>query len=248
MTGPRGTKISMPPQTWKVTEAICRHEVSLGSGLVDGFRGPGPTCKDDGRQIDFLLISEGGNDVQFSQVASDCHIYLRCFASIYPTTARLNSDLSRLPGRFDRLAEDIERRFEVSNILITQYHDPTHNRNGQFCNGLGFPLSGISQDEVSWIHRRLLTRLNQEVEAAAGRHAGDGWIFVGGIASQFLNHGYCAGNERWVVTVQDSLSNQGTTPGFPWFWKSTGTFHPNESGHDVFKNRLVEEMRRLLQR
>lgn len=246
MTGPGGMNVPLPPQTWKVTEAICHHEVNFGSSLIDGIRGPGPSCKDNGRQIDFLLISEGGNDVQFSKVASDCHIYLRCFASIYPTTARLSSDLSKLAGRFDSLAQDIEKRFVVSNILITEYHDPTHDMNGQFCNGLAYTLNGISQPEVSWIHRKLLTRLNQEIQASAGRDVGDGWVFVWGIASQFLNHGYCAGNEGLVVTVQDSILNQGTTPGITWFWKSTGTFHPNELGHDVFKNRLVQEMKRLM--
>jgi len=75
----------------------------------------------------------------------------------------------------------------------------------------------------------MLTSLNAEVANAASRH---GWQFVGGITSQFLNHGYCAANHR-VVRWLESKADQGD---------ENGTLHPNELGHNIYRDRLATRL------
>src|SRR5260370_29715237 len=79
-----------------------------------------------------------------------------------------------------------------------------------------------------WSHDGVVVPLNNAVAAAAAAH---GWQFVGGIASQFLNHGFCAWTEgqNWVVAL-DSLFNQGDI---------NGTAHANHAGQAVYRDALT---------
>jgi hypothetical protein len=79
----------------------------------------------------------------------------------------------------------------------------------------------------------MLTGLNAEVASAASRH---GWEFVGGITSQFFNHGYCAA-DHWVVRYRESRANQGDI---------NGTLHPNGAGQNAYGGRIATRMRSAL--
>ena len=211
----------LKPQTWQIAQALC--------GSVNAND---PTCL-DGRKIDILMISVGGNDIGFSGIIKSCIEIFGCDTS-NTIKNRLNSAFSSLPGKYDRLAEDIKKRFRVSHVLITEYPDPTHNRQGHYCNNI---LGGIGYNEVKWAHNNVLTRLNQEVKNAAQRN---GWIYVDEIAQQFGTHGYCAGKERWFRTLEDSRVIQGP---FCCPQDSTGTMHPNIPGQGVYKTKLVHKIK-----
>jgi hypothetical protein len=224
---PDGPHELLSPQTWQLTRAIC----SIATSAND------PTCLNNGRQVDILMISIGGNDIGFSNIIKACIQIFGCDTS---NTIRnnLNSAFSSLPVLYDSLAADIKKRFRVSNILITEYPDPTHNSQGGYCSNI---LGGIGYAEVKWANQNVLTRLNQAVLDASKKN---GWTYVSGIASRYGSHGYCAGDQRWFRTIEDSRNIQGP---FCCPWKSTGTMHPNMPGQMVIKDSLVKDMRKLMQ-
>ena len=223
----------IPAQTWQVAQAIC--------GSIDDPSDP--ICLEPGRNIDILTISVGGNDIGFADIIKLC-------AKTGPGPAGFGCDnpahdamvtnaLSRLPDLYSRLAEDISRRFLVSNVLIAEYLDPTHDERGNYCTTFGGRLSGITGIEARWAYERVITRLNQAIQNAAATH---GWTYVEGSASQSSTHGVCAGDQRWFRTMEDSHTIQG-----PYCCPvdSTGTMHPNISGQSAIKNLHIPWIREL---
>ena len=210
------------PQTWQVTSDICQGATFAGD----------PTCRDNGREVDFLIISIGINDIGFSDIIKSCVEIFDCHVS-NTVNNNLNSAFSSLPSKYDQLSSDINRRFKVFNTIITEYPDATHNENGNYCDVI---LGTFGHNELQWASRSVLSRLNQAAYEAANRK---GWIYIDNIASQFKTHGYCAGDERWFRTISDSRVIQGP---FCCPLESAGTLHPNVLGHQVYKNRLLEKM------
>lgn len=51
----------------------------------------------------------------------------------------------------------------------------------------------------------MLNRLNRQVRNAASKH---GWRLIGGVASRFRTHGYCAGADSWIIGLFESLERQ----------------------------------------
>jgi hypothetical protein len=109
--------------------------------------------------------------------------------------------------------------------LITQYHDPTHNENGLF------PLLGTCVEDMppetwQWLYDAVMVPLNIQVDNSP-------WIHVDGIQTDFLRHGYCAHDQRWVVTLPDSIANQADIQ---------GSGHPNAPGQVDFATRIVAKV------
>ena len=73
----------------------------------------------------------------------------------------------------------------------------------------------------------------------------NGWTYVGGISSQFGTHGYCAQDQRWFRTWDDSRRIQGPSGPSESFEISTGTMHHNLQGHTAHKNILVQHIQSL---
>ena len=79
-----------------------------------------------------------GNDVGFGSIIFACAEYPQPAISIDCDKNRalndnLEKNLARLPTLYKILEDDISKRLRVSNILITEYPDPTHNEQGKFC-------------------------------------------------------------------------------------------------------------------
>jgi hypothetical protein len=223
---PQGTQI--PAQTWQVTKAICRIETSPTE----------PVCLDASREVDILMIGVGINDIGFSGLIAQCLVIngmTGCHQDLGVNT-RLNSDLSRLPDLYTRLANDISKRFRVSDVLITEYPDPTHDEQGNYCDTFGGLFSTITREEAKWAYEQVLTRLNREVQNAAAIH---GWTYVGGVVPQFITHGYCAESSRWFRTVEDSIAIQRDRK---------GALHPNTDGHLAIKNSHIQSIHELAAR
>jgi hypothetical protein len=65
-----------------------------------------------------------------------------------------------------------------------------------------------------------------------------GWNVVGGAASAFRGHGYCAVDaSRWMRTLTESFLAQGN---------KNGTMHPNEVGHQWYAQSLYASLFRDL--
>jgi hypothetical protein len=227
----------------------------LEKGLLDQYEGIEPEAGQtilaqtwlvseavDDLTVDILMISAGGNDIGFSGIIKGC-ILVSCNTD---TRIRdnLNLAFSRLPELYDRLAGDIESKFNASNIIISEYPDPTRNRAGSYCSPLDYYPEGsifeaILPEEWKWAYENVLTRLNQEVKSASERN---GWIYVGDIASQSRTHGYCAQDQRWFRTFEDARNIQGP---FGRPDKSTGTMHPNPSWHMSLKGTIVPHLQSL---
>ena len=118
---------------------------------------------------------------------------------------RCSQWLPLLPGRYDALAAALGNLTPHDDrVLIAEYFDPTRDDAGQPCDGTilndhpaGSPLFGITAAEAAWASNVMLTGLLNAEVASAAEHK-HGWEFVGGITSQFFNHGYCAA-DHWVV-------------------------------------------------
>jgi lysophospholipase L1-like esterase len=252
----------------------------LGTGLLGGFRGAEPPSGTgytpaerlpaqvdalalalNGRPIDALIISGGGNDMGFANVAKACVEAASCFTDklvwwdFNPASflqGQLSTVVSRqagfLPGRYDALAAAIHDpaptgrpALNVAHVFLTEYPDPTRNDNGALCPAIlddtPLPFSAMSATEEQAALTNVLIPLNSAVQAAAARNAYRGWQFVSGISARFagtgVGHGYCAA-DHWIRRYSESGSVQGNTD---------GSLHPNVAGQQVVRDQVRDALR-----
>jgi hypothetical protein len=187
------------------------------------------------REIDAVLVSIGANDAHFSKLVKQCLLKDDCDGPAPDSAAsKFARRLRRLPGEYDQLAGALNPLVSDSQrVLLTEYFDPTHGDGGAICADTilaDLPVVAhlglsITAAEATWAATTLLPGLNAAGASAATRN---GWTYVGGIAAQFLTHGYCA-SDHWVDTYTESKARQGD---------SNGTLHPNASGQTAYGNRI----------
>ena len=117
-------------------------------------------------------------------------------------------------------------------VLITEYMDPTHDQNGHFpdvgqCPATAFNL--IPNAEWQFFHDSIVHPLNQAVDSFPGiaqvvGFSGQAYA-VTGIEQDFVTHGLCAGDQRWVFDIADSTNLLGSDPHTDKY-KRNGTGHP----------------------
>jgi hypothetical protein len=189
------------------------------------------------REVDALFLSIGANDVRFSDVVTSCLIDANCDDPTIQGSAaqKVAVDSARLPGHYATLANALTGLgIDAQRVYFSEYFDPTHDDAGAICDGsilfdwFRNPTTkfSITGKEAQWASTSLVGGMNQIGAAAAAVH---GWNRVGGITSQFLDHGYCA-NDHWVVRASESLKTQGGD--------KNGTLHPNHSGQAVYGTAL----------
>ena len=172
--------------------------------------------------VDAVLVSIGANDVQFSTVARKCAISIGDCSGA--EEERLSQSLKALDDSYDELGKELRVAAPGAPVFVTEYFDPTHDAEGDFCR---HSVGLTSRAESQWAYEKLLRRLNGRVETAADRNK---WRFVSGIAADFERHGICAGDERWVRQLEESVIFQGDP---------LGTLHPNEEGQRRIARRVV---------
>ncbi|MDX6611638.1 MAG: hypothetical protein QOD75_824 [Blastocatellia bacterium] len=195
------------------------------------------------RPIDALLVSIGGNDANFATLVLKA-IQLRHAETDTGTNRLANDGLASLPVRFAAIAERLNRptnQTAIANVFITEYPDLVRDETRDFCDhspGVPDLLHGISEAESTWALMQVIKPLNAAVKTAATIN---GWNYVDGIFTRFggespdhIAHGFCAGNQRWARTFNDSFIVQGD---------QKGTVHPNFEGHVWYAQRLVDELR-----
>ncbi|HEY6229671.1 MAG TPA: GDSL-type esterase/lipase family protein [Pyrinomonadaceae bacterium] len=195
------------------------------------------------RPIDALLVSIGGNDVNFAKLVLDA-IKLRHAETDKGANKLVSDGLASLPGRFALMSQRLSNPTNpttVANVFITEYPDIVRAETRNFCDhSPHFPdlLNGISAAESEWALNKILLPLNDAVSVAAGL---SGWNFVTGIADKFagassdhIAHGFCADDQRWARTFNDSFKVQGDPK---------GTVHPNAAGHAWYAQRLAAALK-----
>ncbi|MDX1415808.1 MAG: GDSL-type esterase/lipase family protein [Candidatus Promineifilaceae bacterium] len=190
------------------------------------------------RPINALLISVGGNDIQFSDRIIDL---LRDDLPIVGDGGLLGDDalnrekeyaeamlqLQRLPAKLDRLAEKIaelspEQVF-IAPYPVAQFDIVTDEGEVTTSSGCGIfdgPDMDIDEKDAQ-LMKKTGHMLNDTLRQAAERH---GWHVVEGIVEGFAGHGRCS-DDSYFCSAQESCEIQGDF---------RGTLHPNEKGIQVY--------------
>lgn len=196
------------------------------------------------RPIDALLISTGGNDIEFPDrlldlVREDLPIVgaggllgdekLNRQQVVQQTKERLRE----LPDKMDKLARAVAS-LNARQVYLVEYpmaHFDTIGEDGKVVassacgifDDPGMEIDGrdaqVIKDSGQW--------LNDALRRAAHKH---GWIFVDGIADAFAGHGLCS-QEPYFVGAEESCKVQGDFQ---------GTMHPNADGHAAY-SKCIEE-------
>ena len=219
-------------------------------------------------KIDDLLISVGGNDIGFGDIAQSCLIGTfgyQCHKDANVTNG-FTQKLGQLPSAYTNLRLRIENELQAAQVYVGEYPDFTKNEVGGQCWAVGQDighLMWIDSEEGHWASSTVLGQLNStlaaQVAAANSAPGGGRWQFVDGInalwAGSTYGHGYCIGEagtpttERWVRTFTESCDMQGPPSG--WFFGAyacmangtKGLLHPNARGQNAAASRHLLHLR-----
>jgi len=183
--------------------------------------------------VDAVTISIGGNDILFALIVGDCIAMPDCNLS----KIIIDQRIADLPGRLQLLAQGLVTvPIQSERIFLLGYPKPTEDDAGSYCDGepLGDVLTGVSAAESQWVTEYVLPRLNRTLCEAAQTH---GWTYVGGAENRFEKHGWCAQSQRWINTVEDSMSQQR---------HPRGSVHPNVDGYADLGALMADAMTPLL--
>ncbi len=175
--------------------------------------------------------------------------------------------IEELPVTFEHLAQALED-VAIEEIYLTAYPGSATYANGGrilTCDEAGGDLlPGLEVDsyELDLVGETLLAPLNDTLRTIAQEQS---WRFVDGHLAEFAGHGYCGsdpydggmfvGNPfpepvpastpdaRWFRQAAESAAIQGGGGLFrPERLATSGTFHPNEYGHQAYKRALLAAM------
>ncbi|MEW6583293.1 MAG: hypothetical protein AB1416_11095 [Actinomycetota bacterium] len=128
---------------------------------------------------------------------------------LIPNVQDAYADLDQAIGGTRAGPANVRLRFTPDEVYLTEYPDPTHDENGAFCDGTGFPdgevYANITRDEARWVFEEALARINAAVRDGA---TAQGWTYVGGIQNAFRRHGVCS-TSSWFNQNNASLRRQG---------------------------------------
>jgi hypothetical protein len=192
------------------------------------------------RPIDALVISIGGNDIGFGKTVEECITSASCVERRGQVTAAL---LNQLPDRLRHVIAAVNegQAGTVRHAFLVQYPDPTTFPVFQRC-AQTLTSSGtmyITREEADWASQSVVAPLNAKLSEAVIEANDMGsdvkWHLVTGVVEEFQDHGYCAGSERFINTLGDSVDAQG-------FGDFSGTMHPNHRGQSALANAVTNAM------
>ena len=213
-------------------------------------------------RIDVLLISAGTNSFTGATFGSGFGELLK-YCILHPLNpcsenehfkADVTNSLNALPNEYAKLGKEIncinpddgtrepnctDPQKQIPKIvLITEYMDPTHNRDGDYPSFGNCPVAfeGVSQSEWQFFHDFIVHPLNQQVDRfpsyAQGAGSSASMYAVTGIEEDFLRHGLCAGGQKWVFNDEDSHELLGPGP-HPDLEPPNPKNHDSGTGHPI---------------
>ncbi len=187
------------------------------------------------RNIDFVFLSVGGNDIGFANVVAWATLRDGASATIAKffgatVSAKQFGENIRdvLPGAYARLAKALaaalpvysadEKVFDASRIVLTAYPDPVTGETGDICEAGGgeedlFPANQSLDGFSSWLvaSNRRLAAVHEKLATLHDTMralAGDhGWSFAGRVYGErlFAGHGFCARNAEFAFDPPEVL-------------------------------------------
>jgi hypothetical protein len=229
-------------RTYNVVDSITGHKAE--------FPGDDPDVPGSVEQIvqlrkvddpEIVLISIGGNDAGFADLAEDC--------ILHPCLNRAQTYLDNLTHvvgpAVEHTFEDVKAAAEQNvnpgeanpNVAVfaLTYPDPL----GGDC-----PAVGMTTPEVSWIRSRFLVTLNAVITMAAQQAQ----LRVIPVADALAGHGICNRAEQAVNVL---TYGHGAGSVLSLVLKNptaliSGTFHPNEYGHTLLEVPIANAIREYL--
>jgi len=187
------------------------------------------------RNIDFVFLSVGGNDIGFANVVAWATLRDGASATIAKffgatVSARQFGENIRdvLPGAYARLAKALEaalpvysadeKVFDAARVILTAYPDPVTDETGSICKAGGddedlFPVNQSLDAFSSWLvaSNRRLAAVHEKLGTLHDTMralAGDhGWSFAGRAYGErlFEGHGFCARNPEFAFDPPEVL-------------------------------------------
>ncbi len=157
-----------------------------------------------------------------------------------PAVQFFADNIGLLPGYYQELDDYIGDTLNLhkDRIYITELPNMTKDENGNYCcsetgnaciQNPFVMIPEVSWAEMLWGDSAPTQTFNNIIHANTDR----GWNIITGIYDDFANHGYCSSDTyltRWYeVSLRENL-------GFAFY-------HPNEAGHDVYRNRIAAALR-----
>jgi hypothetical protein len=202
-----------------------------------------PPCRDPRlKNVDALLVSIGGNDVDFANVIVHESVdsggrFEPFLAALYPLWREVADPASfndartlardKLPQYYRELAEALHQYVPVEshNILLTAYPQMTKLADGKFCN-VQNAIDGMQVHEILGLRRNttgkeaadFVTDLTGFIKAAVPSN--QGWQVVDNHVEQFAGHAICPGQGSTDPWQFPTLSDDGTEwlHGDPRIW------------------------------
>lgn len=222
-----------------------------GASIAEGLLGPRET--DDwteigeieeanrtvgDRPIDALLISIGGNDIQFPDrlidLIRDDLIFIGAGGGLGDDAlnrkqelAEAKGHLEALPDKLKELAQAVET-LDARQVYLMQYptaHFETIDERGKAVVESGCGIFDGPDMDIDGKDAQIIKESGAALNRILQRMAREqGWILVDGIAESFSGHGLCA-QEPYFISADESCRIQGDFE---------GTMHPNADGHKAY--------------
>lgn len=205
----------LPAQLDRAREALCAGE----------FDKSAQHCSVPLVRPDFVLISTGGNEMQFGPVIQalalgPCDADCRQEKIIDPLTEAADG----LKDRYLHLGHAINALNPKKRVFLMQYPVPVRNEAGEFCKdnlmsirpmffspaltAVPFVGLGLRNGATEFAYEQIFTRLPQKMRAAANDN---GWTYVSGLEAASNTKGYCS-RRRWYQNYTTAALSQGVIP------------------------------------
>jgi hypothetical protein len=193
----------------------------------------------DGKHIDAVVMSIGGNDVGFSSGLKDLAKDWRS-GKLTEMQRKTRERIAALEDRFSELADRIDAELRPDHVFVTEYPAGFFDQPGPQP-GTGRRAAGcgvfhtthylaVGGADATAIFG-LALELNAKIQSIVDRH--ENWTYIGGIVDGFTGHGYCA-PQSFFVASSTSCRQQGDF---------LGTMHPNQKGQAVYRRAVSQALR-----
>ncbi len=200
-------------------------------------------------RLNIAVFSIGGNDIGFGPLVEDYFLAPQNITD--PGQAQERQRVAQnintfLPDRYDYLKEHFDAAFDYDAVLVTEYPDPTRDKNGQFCGADPLSYGGCwgpveltnGKPEFEFAYNNVLTAMNNMIKSKV--QSFPRWTFVTGLMAASRLHGLCNCDQPYFNTIGDSFLEQAD----PY-----GTMHPNRTGFkQIYQPIVYAELQKAIAR
>jgi hypothetical protein len=190
-------------------------------------------------ELNIALISIGINEIGFAEAVEDFFIKLGNITTDTTAQNNIQNNINQLSSDYSALKNAFDAAFVYDRVLVSEYPDLTHWRNGQFCgrsndlSGYGLCWGGVEitsgDAEFKYAFEQVLSKMNAKIKSLVVTY--QKWGYVEGAAAGSRLHGLCNCENPFFNTIGASMLEQST---LEEPFNVNGTFHPNRDGHRTF--------------